>query len=88
MAIKGLPTHKATGHDGIPSDWFQTALEFIERDVVKLLQETFDSMQLNPKLNLGVHTLVLESGSRTFLNNYMPISVLTSTYNFMAKGVS
>jgi hypothetical protein len=76
---------KASGCDGIPTEFFQ---EFINEISPTLLQ-AFSAMLRNKKtselINKGLITLIPKSGDHAKLGNWCPITLLGSLYKILAK---
>lgn len=87
-AVKDLRKHKTPEYDGIPAEWLHEVWPSIEKDIVQLLQETFDIKTLTLHFNTGIHCLVSKAGTKVLITSYKPISVLTSMYKLMAKTIA
>jgi hypothetical protein len=84
-AICALPKGKASGHDGIPLEFFHEC----EKEVAPNLLQAFTTM-LNEGatltfINKRVITLIPKSGDRARFNNWRPITLLGSVYKILAK---
>lgn len=50
------------------------------------LHKTFDNGKISNKINEGLQSFIIsKTGTRSLLNNYRPILVLTSTYKVASK---
>jgi hypothetical protein len=83
--IRALPTHKVVSHDGIPIEIFGMLWREIGIDVTKFLLKTFEQGVMDQHLNIRLQSLIPKPSPRTCINNYRPISILTSTYKIVAK---
>jgi exonuclease III len=84
-AITAMPKDKASGGDGIPTEFFQ---EFIEEISLTLLQ-AFSAMlrggETSEWINKGLITLIPKSGDHAKIGNWRPITLLGSLYKILAK---
>ncbi len=84
-AIKALPKGKAPGNDGLPMEFFHECAEEMAPILLQAFTAMLDTGRASAAINKGVITLIPKLGDRAKLSNWRPITLLGSTYKFLAK---
>jgi hypothetical protein len=84
-AIRALLKGKASGHDGIPMEFFHEYKQEVAMDLLQAFTAMLSKGATSPFINKGIITLIPKSGDRARLNNWRPITFLGSVYKILAK---
>lgn len=84
-ALRGLPTNKVPGCDGLPREFYVTFWEILGRDFLLVDKAVYDSGLLGSSMREGILTLLYKKGERDNLGNYRPITLLCADYKVVAR---
>ena len=84
-AMKQLPSGKSPGVDSIPSEFYQELWADIEVDIFNFVSKSIQQCSLAAELNISKIALLPKSEDRLLIQNYRPISLLTTLYKIVAK---
>lgn len=83
--LSSLDSNSAPGWDGISTGFLKHAREIVVPHICKLANLCFDTGVFPSSLKRSIVTPVFKSGDRTNVNDYRPISVLTSVSKIIEK---
>ncbi len=87
-AIRALPKGKASGHDGVPMEFFHECAQEVAPDLLQAFRAMFNAGKTSAHINKGLITLIPKSGDHVMLSNWRPITLLGSIYKILAKHLS
>ena len=99
-AIAGLPSNKKPGTDGFPSEYFKTFCLLNKKNeegdpiinpfaitVTNCFKECLQSGEMLPCMREGIVSILYKNGDPSNLDNYRPITVLSSLYKILARSM-
>lgn len=87
-ALKGAATGKSPGSDGLPVEFYSRFWHTIGKDLVDVLNRSFQTGQLPKSLRGALITLLFKKGDRTDPKNWRPISLLNTDYKLCARALA
>ncbi len=84
-AIRALPKGKASGHDGVPMEFFHEFVSVVALTLFLAFAAMLSAGSTSAHINKGMITLIPKLGDRARLNNWRPITLLGSIYKILAK---
>lgn len=78
---------KTPRHDGIPMEFFQKLWHIVGHDYHKMILTRIEKGALHEGVTKGLISLIPKEKDLKNLNNWRPITLLTTTYNFSAKAL-
>ena len=82
--IKHLRKNKSPGHDGLPSEFYNTFWNDIKTMLLDSMQKSFNKNELCASHRETVLTIIFKKGDRLLLKNYRPISLSNVDYKILA----
>lgn len=87
-ALKGAATGKSPGSNGLPVEFYSRFWHIIGKDLVDVLNRSFQTGQLPKSLRGALITLLFKKGDRTDPKNWRPISLLNTDYKLCARALA
>ncbi|CAI5476240.1 unnamed protein product [Closterium sp. Yama58-4] len=84
-ALDGMAKGKSPGADGIPKEFFSQHWDSLGEDVLGFVKQFEDSAVLPPAALEAVTVLLHKKGAKDQVQNYRPITLLSSTYKLVAR---
>ena len=84
-AAKAVAKSKASGHDGIPLDFYQKTWLYVCLDYHAMLLQGFEEGTLYEGITKYLISLIPKEGDKADLNYWRRIILLTATYKIFAK---
>jgi len=84
-AITVMPKDKASGCDGMPTEFFQELIEEISPTLLQAFLAMLRRGKTSEWTNKGLITLIPKSGDHAKIGNWQPIMLLGSLYKILAK---
>ncbi|CAI5961158.1 unnamed protein product [Closterium sp. NIES-65] len=84
-ALKGLPSGKAPGQDGLPKEFFERNWDLLGPAVLKEIRAFELSAELSETFTTAVTILLHKKGDKESIGNYRPITLLSFFYKLLAK---
>ncbi|XP_010532358.1 PREDICTED: uncharacterized protein LOC104808382 [Tarenaya hassleriana] len=79
-----LPDNKASRPDGYPKEFYTTSWEIVGGDVIKAIQEFFQTGKLLGQINVTTIVLVPKKSEATKLTEFRPISCCNTIYKVIS----
>ena len=83
--VRGMAKGKTSGHDGIPTEFFQRLWATIGQNYLQMITRSMERGILHEGITKGVISLIPKEGDAKDLNYWRPITLLTMTYKIFAK---
>ncbi|KAL3689374.1 hypothetical protein R1sor_015683 [Riccia sorocarpa] len=83
--VKALPAEKSPGIDGVISEILILGWHFMKDDCCRMVRRVWHTRKLLQRDNRGVIKLLPKNDEIFWLQNWRPITLLTSTYKIIAK---
>jgi hypothetical protein len=83
--IKALPKGKASGHDGVPMEFYHELADEVALALLSAFSEMLNAGSTSTYINKGLITLIPKARDRARLGNWRPITLLGSIYKILAK---
>lgn len=87
IAIESMTKDKATGPDGILTEFYLCLWPCIGLDFLSMIQNSTERGRFPNGVTEGLIALIHKGGSRFPLNNWRPITLLNVAYNIFAKAL-
>lgn len=84
-AVQQLSSGKASGVDGLPSEFYKRFWTVMGKDLHEVFMNCLDSGTLPSSCTRAVLTLLPKKGDLGLLKNWRPVSLLCTDYKIMAK---
>ncbi len=79
------PCLSAPGHNGVPMEFYHECAQEVTPDLLKAFVAMLGEGATSAFINKGLITFIPKSGDHAKLNNWRPITLLSSTYKILAK---
>ncbi|KAL3701988.1 hypothetical protein R1sor_020010 [Riccia sorocarpa] len=83
--VMEMPREKSPGLDGVMVEMLRTGWEFMREDCFLMVQGFWANNKLIGKDGRGLIKLIPKNERKRMLKNWMPITLLTTTYKIIAK---
>ncbi|CAI5458902.1 unnamed protein product [Closterium sp. Yama58-4] len=87
-AFRSLANNKAPGKDGLPKELFEAHWDVLGKHFMKLVADFSESAVLPTSTKDAVTILLHKKGGRDQIENYRPITLLSSVYKVLARVVA
>ena len=88
-SLKEFSRGKSPGTDGLTAEFYLTFWELLEQELVDSLIYTFEISELSISQKRGIITFIPKKDkNKVFLNNWRPISLLTTDYKIATKAIA
>ncbi|CAI5459677.1 unnamed protein product [Closterium sp. Yama58-4] len=87
-AFRSLANNKAPGKDGLPKELFEAHWDVLGKHFMKLVADFSESAVLPTSTKDAVTILLHKKGGRDRIENYRPITLLSSVYKVLARVVA
>ncbi|CAI5463723.1 unnamed protein product [Closterium sp. Yama58-4] len=84
-ALKGMACGKSPGNDGLPKELFERHWDLLKGDFMGFVQKFEETTILPEEVQEAVTILLHKKGPKELVQNYRPITLLTSSYKVVAK---
>ncbi|CAI5460459.1 unnamed protein product [Closterium sp. Yama58-4] len=84
-ALKEMANDKATGRDGLPKELFERHRDRLGEYFMGFVRDFEATASLSEEVQEAVTILLHKKGPKEQFQNYRPITLLTSSYNVVAK---
>ncbi|CAI5480703.1 unnamed protein product [Closterium sp. Yama58-4] len=84
-ALRGLPSGKAPGEDGLPKEFFERNWDLLGPAVMREVKAFEKTAVFSEAFTTAVTILLHKKGDRAVLSNYRPITPLSFFYKLLAK---
>ncbi|CAI6002183.1 unnamed protein product [Closterium sp. NIES-65] len=85
VALKGLPSGKAPGQDGLSKEFFERNWDLLGSAVLKEIRAFELSAELSEAFTTAVTILLHKKGDKESSSNYRPITLLSFFYKLLTK---
>ncbi|CAI7774037.1 unnamed protein product [Closterium sp. NIES-53] len=85
QALKDMAGDKSPGNDGLPKELFERHWDLLRGDFMGFVKQFEESAVLPEEVQAAVTILLHKKGPREQIQNYRPITLLTSSYKVVAR---
>lgn len=83
--LRSMPAGKSPGKDGIPPEFFRWGWEFMKSLLVGAIHDVWEAGTMGEELNESLIALVPKKEAHRSVDNWRPISLLSTFYKVIAK---
>ena len=87
-ALKKMENNKSPGIDGLTSNFYKHFWPILGPDITQVFNYCFQHGLLTRTQRRGIITLIYKKGDRTKLQNWRPITLLTTDYKILTKALA
>lgn len=84
-ALKSMPLRKSPGNDGVPPEFFVWGWDFVKNLLLGAITDVWEMGTMGPTFNESLISLLPKANAQLSLDNWRPISLLTTFYKIIAK---
>ncbi|CAI5956753.1 unnamed protein product [Closterium sp. NIES-65] len=84
-ALSGMARDKSPGNDGLPKELFKRHWDLLKEDFMGFVKSFEETAVLPEEVQEAVTILLHKKGPKELVQNYRPITLLTSSYKVVAK---